>query len=374
VTQASPRRTGPGNPRVALVGFQGFGNVGDEAILAGLERLLDGAITVTTVFAGMERPVVAFEGKPRRTTTRFLPTPAALRVLRRSDVLVVSGGGLMNDYWWSVIPRYAAWVAAARLAGCRVVWAAAGVGPIRRRPYRSLAGLAFRASHLVTVRDEASRAWVGRCSTRVVAEVVPDPAFFSVAPPPAGAVARRRNSGTTGIIVRAPAPGGPESAANRLADGVAGVAARSAARGQAVELLTMHDHVDEPFVRHVLDRCRDLGTEPGVAALPLEPDAAVALLARYERLATVRLHGLILAALAGTPAVAIGYDAKVSAAATELGLADLCLPLEGLTADALEAALDRSLDPALRKTLGERVAAIRARGDEVRRLLREAFA
>ncbi len=361
--------------RVAVVGFQGFGNVGDEAILVGIERLLGDAVRVTTVFAGDERPVVGFEGAARRWTFHFLPTPRALRALARSDVLLISGGGLMNDYWSTVIPRYLAWVLAARLVGCRVVWVGAGVGPIRRRWQRWLAGAAFAASRLVTVRDEASRDLVLRCAPGTRVEVVPDPAWFAVAPAePKDAGSR---TGRVGIILRAPAPASTrrdETLAGTLLDALATLTARLAGEGREVELITMHDEVDAEFVGRTVERCRSLGAPAArVSSLPLEPGTAVRDLAGLDTVVTVRLHGLILAALAGLPAVSIRYDPKVAAAASDLGLGDLCLPLEGLTSAALATAVVASSEPGRRAALAERVAAIRSRADEVRALIATAL-
>ena len=143
-------------PRLIAVGFQGFGNVGDEAILCGLERLLDGAATFDTIVAGTVGPVWGANGARRIHPWRLLPTPAAMRRIRRSDGLIISGGGLVNDYWPLVIPRYLSWVLAARLLGRPVVWAGIGVGPVRRRPWRILGGFAFALSSAVIVRDRAS--------------------------------------------------------------------------------------------------------------------------------------------------------------------------------------------------------------------------
>ena len=55
----------------------------------------------------------------------------------------------------------------------------------------------------------------------------------------------------------------------------------------------------------------------------------------------MRLHGLILGALAGVPSVAIGYDPKVMQAAILLGLGDVAVAVDGATAAALRDALDR---------------------------------
>ena len=117
--------------RAAIVGFAGFGNLGDEAIAAGIDALLGtSSLEVTTVFGGprlAESP--AFPRAVRLASWRLLPTLPALRRLRGIDVLLVGGGGLLNDHWPAVVPRYVSWMIAGRLAGARVAWVGVGVGP-----------------------------------------------------------------------------------------------------------------------------------------------------------------------------------------------------------------------------------------------------
>src|SRR5690606_4645669 len=125
--------------RAVAVGYQGFGNLGDEAILAGIEELLGGTgIVVSHVVSG-PGPVSAFPAARRVPTRRMRPTLQALRALRRAQLLLISGGGLLNDHWATVVPTYLAWVVLGRLLGLRVAWLGVGVGPLRRRWSRLLA-------------------------------------------------------------------------------------------------------------------------------------------------------------------------------------------------------------------------------------------
>jgi len=332
---ASPARL----PRLVLVGFQGFGNVGDEAILCGLERLLAGAATLDTIVAGTVAPVWGAATARRVHPWKLLPTPAAVRLIRRSDGLVISGGGLVHDYWPLVIPRYLAWVLAGRLTGRPVVWAGVGVGPVRRAPWRILAGIAFALSSSVIVRDRVSAAAARgfRPAARVV--VAADPAFAMDGDP-------RRTGAGVGIIVRSPAPG-DEHHLERLVGSLAATVRTLRDRGVPVDILTMHPAEDGAIADAMIAALREGGSavDVEVRALPADPNEAVVALGAYTVLVSTRLHGLILGAIVGVPSVPIVYDPKVAAAAELLGLSDVAIPLSELTATRIDAAIDILADP-----------------------------
>jgi polysaccharide pyruvyl transferase WcaK-like protein len=329
---ASPARL----PRLVLVGFQGFGNVGDEAILCGLERIVSGAATFDAIIAGTVAPVWAAPTARRVHPWKLLPTPAAMRLIRRSNGLVISGGGV-HDYWPLVIPRYLAWVLAARLMGRPVIWAGVGVGPVRRTPWRILAGIAFALSSSVIVRDHVSELAARGFRPAASAVVAADPAFAIEGAP------RETRSGV-GIIVRAPAPG-DEPHLDRLVGSLAATVRTLRDRGLPVDILTMHPAEDGAIRAALLAATRETGPAVEVRPLPADPNEAVAALGAYAVLVSTRLHGLILGAIAGVPSVAIVYDAKVGAAAALLGLSDVAIPLAELTTDRIIAAVDILADP-----------------------------
>jgi polysaccharide pyruvyl transferase WcaK-like protein len=75
------------------------------------------------------------------------------------------------------------------------------------------------------------------------------------------------------------------------------------------------------------DLARDLDVSEEVAAAAVgrivpvpDPRELFGVIGAMDIMVAVRLHGLVFAALHGVPAVAVAYDPKVSALATELGL------------------------------------------------------
>ena len=343
--------------RIATVGFQGFDNVGDEAILTGIEVVFSTTeARVTTVFSG-PRPegIVAFPDARRIVARRHVPGLSALRALRRVDLLILAGGGIFNDHWTPVIPRYLSWVLAARLAGARVAWVGVGVGPIRRRWLRWLARVAERASTLVLVRDAASARLLSNGRVRVV----PDPSLFNPAPSSAA------DRAELGLIVREPSS---SDAARRteLIDALASAAATAADRGARPVILTMAGQTDRGVADAVLAACERAGLrDVGCEALGPTPEAAIERLARLSGLVTVRLHGLLLGAVAGVPTVPIAYDDKVRVAADRLGFGDLVVPLAGVHAADLLDRLDHAGSDERRAAVRARLAALRSERDDV---------
>jgi polysaccharide pyruvyl transferase WcaK-like protein len=347
-------RTSPA--RLATVGFQGFGNLGDEALLTGIEQLLAGSPTrVTTVFSG-PRPntVHAFPRAERVVTWRHLPTVRALRRLRRTDLLVLAGGGLYNDHWPAVVPRYAAWVLAARLAGARVAWIGVGVGPLRSAWSRALTHLAARLSQSVLVRDEESRDLLVGVDT----EVMPDPSLFNHPPHIAG----RRDK--LGFVVRAPTRRHADRASS-LIEALGEAADRGRAHGLAPVILTMGGPADAPFASAVEDDMTRRGHAVVVEALGPGVNDALERLTSFRALVAVRLHGMLLGALAGVPSAAVAYDDKVHNAARELGLADATVDITAVSGPLLTVALDAALREERAAQVADRVTQLRARQDEV---------
>ena len=348
--------------RAAIVGFHGFGNLGDEMILAGIEVLLRPVpITVTAIFGGPGLAgTTAFPDADRHVMARLLPSPAALRVLRRVDLLLLGGGGLINDHWPAVIPRYLAWIVAARIAGAEVAWIGVGVGPIRRRAWRWLARLAAGLSSTVLVRDHASARLLGGPSSRI--RVIPDPALLLERP------ATRDRTAWLGMIGRPPVhAGGPDE--DGMLDLLVSLAAAGRSAGLEPRLLMMAPSVDHAFTMRLADRLEADGPRPAIEVLGPTPEGAAEQIASMRAVVSVRLHGLLLSALAGVPCVPIAYDAKVTAAAEQLGIGDLVIHPDSMSGAVAERTLAGAQQPDRMAVVAERVSRLRARADEVRRLL-----
>ena len=345
-----------------LVGYYGFGNTGDEAILAslvsGLSRLRPGT------------RLIVVSGDPAETRRQhgveavdWLDPAAIADAVRRSDLVVVGGGGLFQDYWgvdpetlltsrhWG-ITFYAGPAILAALSGKPLALHGLGFGPLSSPESRRLAKAVAESASSLSVREEASRRLLmeeGVAGSRI--RVSADPAFLLDIEPlrPDGVLS------AAGVEPRAPLAG--VALRDWSLDGDPAVWEKETAA--ALDLFLEQTGGSILFVplqrgtRAVEDdvavagrvRARLRNAERALVLGDVGPAAETAsLLAGCDFIVGMRLHSLVFAAAAGVPAVGLAYDPKVSLLLERLGCADLGLPLRAVNAAELLDRMMRALE------------------------------
>ncbi len=144
--------------KAALLGYYGFGNLGDELLLTACLEMF--------ARCGVGREgVIVLSNAPEETSRNFgvdsvnrWSLREVVRTLRESESLLLGGGGIFQDstsikscvWYWGVVRL-------ARLFGCRVWALGQSVGPLRSRVSRVVAGDALRSCRVMHVRGESSR-------------------------------------------------------------------------------------------------------------------------------------------------------------------------------------------------------------------------
>ncbi|AHB88534.1 polysaccharide pyruvyl transferase CsaB [Thermosynechococcus sp. NK55a] len=141
--------------QVFLCGYYGYGNTGDEALLATLLEQLPRHVS----------PVV-LSGNPRATADRYgvatcdrRQWQTVLRTLQQSHAFIWGGGSLIQDVTsWRSPLYYLGLMTLAQRFGCRTIAWAQGIGPLRSPLYRWWTRELLRRCVAVTVRDSGSAA------------------------------------------------------------------------------------------------------------------------------------------------------------------------------------------------------------------------
>ncbi len=336
--------------RVFIAGYYGFGNLGDEAILAGVLRSL--RVACPDLRAAVTHGGV---GRPQAEPVAWDDLPAIVEAVRAADLVILGGGGIFFDYWPfdpdAVLTRtfagpsyYATFPLLAGLLGRPLVIWGVGVGPFNSEGARRLTRLSLLQADAATVRDEVSAAALtalGVPPDRFA--VAADPAFgLSPAPPETldrilAAEGIPADRPLVGVVLREWDVGvDPEAWPAEVA-----AALDRFIRAHDVTLVFIPFQWAEG---HLLSDARAAGRVIGRMACAdravllrgeYSPEETAALLGRCELVLGMRLHALILGAVGGAPAAALVYDPKVRAAARQLGLEDFTLDLPELSADRL---------------------------------------
>ena len=349
-------------PTALVAGYYGFGNTGDEAILAALLAGLR-SLEPSTRF-------VVVSGNPDHTRdshrVEAVPwqDPAAIAdEVRQSDLVIIGGGGLFQDYWGvhpgtlltpqhGGISFYAGPAVLAALSRRPLALYGLGFGPLDSAHARRFTRGVCQAASFLSVRDAGSRDLLGAVG------VAPDRILLSADPAFTLAFERLHPEDVlagAGIEPRTP---------------IVGVALRNWAMGAdpafwerevaaALDLFverTGGTLLFVPFERSPWATEDDFDLAPRLrkrlrhsdrAAVLTElrsPSETAGLLSGCDLVLGMRLHSLIFAISGGVPLVGLSYDPKVRAILEGVGLADFVEPLADITASSLLSRMQRALD------------------------------
>jgi len=305
--------------QVAMSGYYGFANTGDDAIL---ESIAQG---VRAVSDEVELTVLSNDPELTRRQFGMKAVPrfrmwSVFAALHRSDLLLSGGGSLLQDatstrsliYYLSVIR-------CARLLGKPVVLYANGIGPVNRPANRRRVKKAVEQAALVTLRDpssakELAAMGVKREDIRVTADPV-----FHLEP-----VEEKRAEELLHL------------AGLETGDAIAAISVRDWPNTDEFRrgLACLCDHIQRTYSLKplflIMQPSRDLEptrqvqqymeTDSWVLETFCTPRELMAVLGRARLCLAMRLHMLIFAARMAVPAMGLVYDPKVESYLQELEL------------------------------------------------------
>lgn len=308
--------------KIAILGYYGFGNAGDEAVLDGIVESLIYASKKENLNASF----TVLSSQPENTAKR-LPVKAldrknfmdVFKALWKADVFILGGGSLFQDITGRglSVMYYAAITILAYILRKKIVFYAQGVGPVKKPLNRCLAAFAARLSKVLGVRDNASMLELrnmGVSDKTII--LTADPAFV---------LSPSKNSKKVDEILRKL----PEK-------NLIGVMIRDwydmdicfdeikkalsyfcKKNDFKAVVFPMQKNKDRDLSMKL---AKDLDDEAIFIEDELDSHEILALFKRFDLVLAMRLHALIFSSIAGVPMVGIGYDPKVNALLSQIGI------------------------------------------------------
>lgn len=334
---------------IALAGYYGFGNFGDDLILHTLIQQLRLRRPDISIVALTRDPVGTMEKFDVDCIHRFKFLPL-LRTLRQCGCYACGGGTLLTDAASRrSLAYYAYMLVLAKKMGLTTMLLANGIGPADHPKSPALVTKALRHTDYITLRDRKSMALARELGFGDRAVLTSDLAVLFA--PRNSALTQRENLlasrslTTKGYFVVSIRPW--KDAAPDLARSVArGCDQAARLTGLTPVLLPVQPEKDLGLSRQVLDAM----TVPAVLFDRECTDAHVlyTMIAASAFCVSMRLHPLICAFAAGLPTLGLSYDQKVPAFLTD-SRSGTWLDVKDLTEEDLLGAMED-----LAKTVGSR--------------------
>jgi polysaccharide pyruvyl transferase WcaK-like protein len=336
----------PGNPSRRLKN-EGGGQPGSAGGLASrvkaVVRLVPGARWLArqlqTLFAG-----------PRRELFHCV---AGYHFLRGHDLVVVCGGGQLDEEWggpWGHPFALFKWAALSKFAGVPYVVASVGACKVASKTSRFFLSAALRMSRYRSYREKNSREIAAGFFSRAANDsVVPDLAFSlpSAEIPPATDI-QAKVQGRTIVAISPIAyakpgfwPSADQDLYDRYLEQMTAVVSELLRRGYFL-VWVWSARSDEPVISEIRTRL-DEDSKSLLAEQAYFPTLTswrdlVAVLEGADFLIASRLHSTIFGFLAEKPLVALSFDPKVDWVMRDLGQSDSLLQIPSFTAcEVLEA-------------------------------------
>lgn len=386
--RAMPLAAAPGRaPRIGVLYPSGAGNLGDEAILQATFEALrarwpDAVLRAFTLHPAKTAANHSVEAEPLTGVNRRLygaprgdgpfPVRAATALARRSrgipllgsatawasrwiaalvfetisvrhawqwlqtaDLVLASGGGQLDAVWggtWGQPYALARWAWLARRAHVPFAFLSVGYGGTPTRISRRLLKYAVSHATYCSVRDAGSLALTRQLGINSELPVVPDLAF---ALRPASPLRPRRpgyDIGISPMVYMRPDSWPKENPVEyeRYVTLWADLVVDRVARGDRVHLFVT-DPADMDAVREVWARLDAMTRIRCSVAHATTPNTLLEFFRRLDIVVSSRLHGVLLAIVAGRPVLALSHERKVRTLMNDAGVAPFCTELTTAT-------------------------------------------
>jgi polysaccharide pyruvyl transferase WcaK-like protein len=285
----------------------------------------------------------------RTAARRIAELPGIRRTVASLDLLILSGGGQLDEFWggaWNHPLQLSVWTRLARLNGVPVAALGLGMDVLETRAARRFCVAAMRAANVRAFRDSGTAAAMESFGLGPPIDVIPDLAFGLPAVP----VSRDPGDGVRSPLIAVATISGKAlrtqlaAAHERYIPALASACAWWLEQGAHLRFVCSQPAMDLPVVERVVSLLPQTRSDARwqIAETP-SVESYMQAVSGADLLVGSRLHGLILALLVECPVIAIAGNRKVVQLMRDVGLAEFTLPLEALGEPPLGAVAARAL-------------------------------
>lgn len=304
--------------KIVISGYYGFKNLGDEAILHALLQEIrnweeDLELLVLSGDPGFTSRTHGVAGAHR------WPLSRVKEALENCDIFLTGGGSLLQDKTgFKSIPYYLGLTDLARRKGARNALICCGIGPISRPYLKWFARWQLGKMDFLSVRDSFSRELLQEIGVQQEPHLIPDPVFL-LPPTDTGGGGDKCFGGEL------PSPRSRIIIAPRSLPGAAGLnpdpwidlctRLQQELEGELV-LWPLHSGEDRELCGAISSHLQGITVMENSYSIPHNLE----MLQAADLIIGVRLHALIMGAVAGASLLGISYDPKVKSLLENLGL------------------------------------------------------
>lgn len=327
--------------KIVISGYYGFNNGGDEAILESLIKTikelsakLNTGIDITVL---SNDPEATYAKHGVKSIYRFNPFMMVKYILA-SDILISGGGSLIQDMTSTrSLFYYIFIIELAHFFRKKIYIYANGVGPIRRSISAKLTKNAFGKADIITLRDKDSYELlkkIGVKSPRMYVSL--DPVFTLDYISSATAADLLKKEGIEAEDFITVSVRNWENRENFTAHMAKLLDYISENYGRRIVFINMRHPKDVATSKLIAGKMRSVSN---ILSSSYTPSELIGIISLSKYCLSMRLHGLIFAAKAGVPGMALSYDPKINSFAEEFGM-PVCSDTENLDYNKARATID----------------------------------
>ncbi|HEX2229669.1 MAG TPA: polysaccharide pyruvyl transferase family protein, partial [Candidatus Binatia bacterium] len=197
--------------RVAISGSYGGMNLGDEAILESMLRELRASLDVDVVVFSYNAQDTERRHKVRAVAIREMHRDDVLSELRRVDLFVLGGGGILYDDCLETYLRDVMWAHELQVP---VMIYAVSAGPLKAPESKQLVAQVLNRVDRITVREREAKRMLHDLGVNKDIEITSDPALLLKPQPFTKDMLKKEGISTdaplVGFSVREPGPAAPD--------------------------------------------------------------------------------------------------------------------------------------------------------------------